>query len=86
MGRANTAARYREAAKRLHHRDGEIEIDDTAKVCGPSPDGGRYVAAWVWVPDEEAEKKPCGCCWHMRDTRACAAGSHGRCEGCGGDD
>lgn len=84
MARANTAARYRAAAKRLHARDGEVEIDDNAKVCGPSPDGGRYVAAWVWVPDDEA--RPCDCCRHHAGGRGCKCGVHVRCEGCGGDD
>lgn len=44
------------AAHRLHHRDGEIEIDThdspmpTARVSrGSYP--GAYVMAWIWVKD-----------------------------------
>lgn len=62
MARKNTAARYRAAAKRLHENEGTLEIDDTAKVCGPTQATGRYVAAWVWVPDEEAEREKCHNC------------------------
>lgn len=48
-------SQYIAAAKRLHESDGEIEIDTFAQVSrGDSP--GAYVAAWVWVPNEEAEK------------------------------
>lgn len=43
------AKHYREAAKRLHHRDGELEIDDNARVSHGADDGA-YVQAWVWVP------------------------------------
>jgi hypothetical protein len=46
------------AAFRIHHRDGEIEIDShdsrlpTARVSrGDSP--GAYVLAWVWIPYED---------------------------------
>lgn len=35
-------------ARRIHQDDGELEIDDNAKVS-MSPDGGAYVEAWVWV-------------------------------------
>lgn len=39
---------YRRAAKEQHHRDGEIEVDDDAKVSlGDDP--GAYVQAWIWV-------------------------------------
>lgn len=45
------------AARRLYHKDGEIEVDDSAKVSAAalwrSEGGGAYVAAWVWVPNEE---------------------------------
>lgn len=48
----------RERAYELHGRDGELEIDNDAVVShgdgtGPSSEG-VYVAAWVWVPFEEA--------------------------------
>lgn len=46
------------AARRLYNKDGEIEIDDDAKVSAAAPwrslNEGAYVAAWVWVPTEEA--------------------------------
>jgi hypothetical protein len=46
-------AAYRAAAIRLHHRDGEIEINDNADVSlGDDP--GAYVQAWVWVSAEAA--------------------------------
>ena len=46
-----------QAAKKIWHREGEIEIDDKAKVSRAkgNPDSGAYVQAWVWVSDEEAE-------------------------------
>ena len=44
---------YREAARRLHGRDGECEIDSGA-VVSIGDDPGAYVAAWVWVPAEDA--------------------------------
>jgi hypothetical protein len=40
-------------AREVHHREGEIEIDDTT-ICSGSGDGGDYVLAWVWV-DEPSE-------------------------------
>jgi hypothetical protein len=43
-----------EYARRALAKEGEIEIDDDAKVSR-SPDNedrGAYVAAWLWVPDE----------------------------------
>jgi hypothetical protein len=43
---------YRKAADRLHGRDGEVEIDDDAKIS-QSPDAGVYVQAWVWVYDDD---------------------------------
>ncbi len=37
-------------ARELYHRDGEIEIDESAVVSrGGEP--GAYVQAWVWVED-----------------------------------
>jgi hypothetical protein len=45
--------KYREAARKLHHKDGECEIDDGA-IVSLSDDGGAYVAAWVWVYDSDA--------------------------------
>jgi DNA-binding SARP family transcriptional activator len=41
---------YRAAAVKHWHKDGEIEIDEGAKVSlGGDP--GAYVQAWVWVDD-----------------------------------
>lgn len=44
---------YRTAAKRIWHREGEIEIDDDSlDVVSISSDGdGAYVQAWVWVSE-----------------------------------
>ena len=36
------------AARFVHHRDGELEIDDDA-VVSRGDDDGAYVQAWVWV-------------------------------------
>lgn len=45
--------KYRAAAWDKYHRDGELEIDDNAKVS-KGEDPGAYVQAWVWVYDNEA--------------------------------
>lgn len=45
---------YREAAKAQHHVEGEVEVDDRAKVSRSS-DGGAYIMAWVWVDNADAE-------------------------------
>lgn len=50
---STTAEAYREAAKREHQHEGECEIDAGA-IVSQSDDEGAYVAAWVWVNDEEA--------------------------------
>lgn len=38
-------------AKEIYHKDGEVEVDDNAKLSesGPGGDNGCYVQAWVWV-------------------------------------
>ena len=41
------------AAAKLRQKDGELEIDDDAKVA-PGDDPGAYVQAWIWVSDQEA--------------------------------
>ena len=57
---------FRRAAKHYHHDEGNIEIDDDAKVshahnhdadapCHNADDHGAYVQAWVWVEAEEEE-------------------------------
>lgn len=41
------------AAAKLRQKDGELEIDNTAKVSlGDDP--GAYVQAWIWVSNKEA--------------------------------
>ena len=58
-----TDKQYVDAASRLYHEEGTIEIDDEKHSSTPpkvsrSEDGGAYVEAWVWVPDEEARPRP----------------------------
>lgn len=40
-----------ELARNEHEHDGEVEIDDDAKLseADDNPDNGCYVQAWVWV-------------------------------------
>ena len=45
---------YADAAKRLYHDEGSVEIDDGAEVSKGS-DEGAYVQAWVWVPADEID-------------------------------
>ena len=40
---------FRNRAKELYHEEGEIEVDNDARVSIGDADGA-YVAAWVWVP------------------------------------
>lgn len=55
-------AKYRDAAKRWKHEEGVLEIDDLAEVselvaeADDPGDEGAYVAAWLWVSDEEANR------------------------------
>jgi hypothetical protein len=43
---------YRDAARRLYHREGSVEIDDNAAVSyGDDP--GAYVQAWTWVSEDQ---------------------------------
>ena len=81
-----TTAEYIQKAKKLYERDGEIEVDDNAKVSEGS-DPGAYVQAWVWVPNPEAETEdgepgdppePCQYC-------GCIEDEDGNC-GCQGDE
>ena len=48
------------AARSQYESEGEIEIDDNAKLSRAegNPDDGAFVQAWVWVSDEEASKEP----------------------------
>jgi hypothetical protein len=53
-----TDAQMVAAAKtRFIHEEGNIEVDDDAKIsrADGNPSRGAYVQAWVWVPDEDAE-------------------------------
>lgn len=43
---------YRNAARRLKQREGELEIDEFAPVSLDSDDGA-YVQAWVWIDDTD---------------------------------
>jgi len=46
---------FRNRAKELYHEEGEIEVDNDARVS-TGDDDGAYVAAWVWVPS--VKEKP----------------------------
>ena len=48
-------AAYIAAARRKYAREGEIEVDENAKVSR-GDDPGAYVQAWVWVPEEEVKE------------------------------
>lgn len=48
--------RYRRAARRLWHEDGQIEVDESAEVSlmdDPDAEQGAYVQAWVYVSAKE---------------------------------
>lgn len=51
-----TDKQYVNAAQRLHHDEGTLEVDDAATVSHGAEDGA-YVQAWVWVPTYEARKE-----------------------------
>jgi hypothetical protein len=51
---------YITEATRRYHRDGELEIDETAKVSRNTVRGydhGAYVQAWVWIEDPEPTQR-----------------------------
>jgi hypothetical protein len=53
-----TDEEYRAKARDLHHDYGDCEIDDDAIVSrseDSAPEPGAYVAAWVWVPNDDDE-------------------------------
>lgn len=61
-----TDEQFREAAKKLHHKEGTLEIDDEAEVSR-GDDDGAYVQAWVWVASSDTEPNfdgyhDCPCC------------------------
>ena len=45
---------YIKTARDIYEKEGEIEIDNNAAIS-KGRDAGAYVAAWVWVSDEERE-------------------------------
>jgi len=48
--------KYLMAAKK-HVKDGELEVDDDARVSGAVDDGiGAYVQAWIWISADELEE------------------------------
>ena len=49
---------YRAAAIEFHYDEGAIEVDDSAPVSQAegNPDGGAYVQAWIWIPDEDVTR------------------------------
>jgi len=50
-----TLEQYRKAAKRLHHDEGNVEVDYPGRTPVSTGDpNGAYVQAWVWVPNSEA--------------------------------
>jgi hypothetical protein len=56
--------RYRNAAKRLHHEGGVLEVDSSAKVSVAFGlhfvPLGAYVQCWVWVDREEIQREDLG--------------------------
>jgi len=46
-----TPAEIRAQARDTYHEEGTLEIDEDAIVS--QSEGGCFVAAWVWVPDED---------------------------------
>ncbi len=49
-------AQFIAAARSLYSDEGTLEFDDIP-VVSISPDGGAYIAAWVWVCDADADAK-----------------------------
>lgn len=43
----------RARAREMYHDEGTLEIDDNAIVS--QSEGGCYVAAWVWVADDDTD-------------------------------
>jgi hypothetical protein len=50
MNEDRASAAQREAALAIHGNGDELEIDDGALVS--QGDGGYWVQAWVWVPEQ----------------------------------
>lgn len=49
-----TPAQIRQQARDIFHSDGELEIDEDARVT-ISDDQTAYVACWVWVPNDATD-------------------------------
>ena len=48
---------YRNAAKRLHAKEGELEFDDVPTVSPGEDNQGAYVQAWIWVSNDAITKE-----------------------------
>lgn len=70
-------------AKELYTADtDDIEIDDQNVNISRGEDDGTWVAAWVWVPDEEPQNQPiCSLCdnpqWETPSGLTCCNGHGG---------
>lgn len=53
---APTDKQFREAAMKIHPNADEVRVPDHPRIRHNGVDGA-WVAAWVWVPDEEAAKE-----------------------------
>lgn len=52
-----TDAKTRAKAREQHEDEGTLKFDDMPAIsrADGNPENGAYVAAWVWVPDDEGE-------------------------------
>ena len=50
----HTEAEYRAQARKDWNPGQDSQVDENAKVS-TGDDAGAWVAAWVWVPDEEVK-------------------------------
>ena len=53
--RAMTREKYIELARMQYQDDGAIEIDGNAKISQGADGQGSYVAAWLWVYNQDKE-------------------------------
>ncbi len=47
---------FRARARDLYHVEGEVEIDQNARVSLGGAEGA-YVQAWVWVPSAQTKRR-----------------------------
>lgn len=47
---------YAQAARKNHHKEGDLEVDESA-IVSKGDDDGAYVMGWVWVPKAETEEE-----------------------------